>query len=64
MRYVFKAIPEPDDNPHEDFTLTMETDAVVLPELIQVFEQFLRGVGFWFKGNLEVVEEEEQDENE
>jgi len=40
-------------------TITHETDAVVLPELLIAIEDHLRGCGFHFNGHLEIIDEEE-----
>jgi hypothetical protein len=40
------------------------TSAVSLPEILQEFEHFLRGSGFYFEGNLELVEEPNLTEDE
>jgi len=38
--------------------VTMKTDAVSLPDILPVMEDFLRGMGFSFKGHLDIVDEE------
>ena len=40
---------------------TISTDAVTLSEILPVFEDFLRGMGFQIKGYLDIVDEEPQD---
>ena len=35
----------------------MTTDAVTLPEILENFELFLKGSGFVFDGNVDIVEE-------
>ena len=39
-------------------TTTVETDAHHLPEVIEEFQMFLRGCGYYFNGDLEFVEED------
>lgn len=39
--------------------VTLKTDAVTLDELLPVMEDFLRGMGFYFTGHLDIVNEEE-----
>jgi len=39
--------------------VNVNTDAVSLPEILGVMEDFLRGCGFHFDGRLDIVEEEE-----
>lgn len=39
--------------------IVMETDGVVLEDLLQSFEDHLRGCGFLVDGHLELVEDEE-----
>ena len=47
-------------NESEDGTkITLETNAVVLDDVLQEFEQFLKGCGFFFSGNIEVVDDED-----
>lgn len=54
---TFEHVSEYDNQPR---TVThVRTDAVSLPELIGVFEDFLRGSGFVFDGHLDIVTEEE-----
>jgi hypothetical protein len=40
--------------------ILVETTAVTLSEVIAAFEGFLRGCGYYFKGNLEIVEPEDE----
>lgn len=42
---------------------TVETNNVVLQDVIRDFEDFLRGVGFNFPGHLEIVDEEAEQED-
>ena len=39
-------------------TTIVQTDAHHLPEVIEEFQTFLRGCGYYFDGELEFVEEE------
>ena len=63
-KYVFKCeIPKYDiyrgDKIGIDLTNTQEFDADDLETILQNFEMFLRGCGFYFRGSLEIVSEEE-----
>ena len=40
-------------------TITHETNAVTLEEILQSFEDHLRGCGFRFEGHLDIINEEE-----
>lgn len=39
-----------------DSKVTLETNSVSLPDILAEFEQFLRGAGFHFDGQLDIVE--------
>lgn len=41
-----------------DSKVTMEFDKEFLPDVLEQFEQFLRGCGYYFDGRLELVEDE------
>ena len=45
------------DQPEE--TITMTTEAVELAQILEVFERFLKGAGYCFKGHIEAVDDEE-----
>jgi hypothetical protein len=38
--------------------VTLTTDAVSLPDILQSVEDFLRGCGFHFSGHLDITEED------
>ncbi len=40
-------------------TVSVSTDAVGLPQILQEIESFLRGSGFCFDGTLDIIGEEE-----
>lgn len=42
-------------------TTDVKTNAVTLDEILLVFEDFLRGMGFHFKGHVDIVDDEAQD---
>ena len=44
-----------------DSKVTVETNNVSLPDILAEFEQFLRGAGFHFDGQLDIVEEVDYD---
>jgi hypothetical protein len=39
-------------------TTIVQTDAHVLPEVLEEFQAFLRGCGYYFDGNLEFVNDD------
>jgi hypothetical protein len=43
----------------EDMINTLEFDASYLPEVLQGFEQFLRGSGYHFRGELDFCSDED-----
>lgn len=43
--------------------ITHETDAVSLGDILQAFEDHLKGSGFYFRGNLGIVEEEDNEDS-
>jgi hypothetical protein len=45
-------------DPDEQSTITKEFQAVSLDTILQEFQYFLKGAGFEFNGNIEVVPEE------
>ena len=45
-----------------DSKVTLETNSVSLPDILAEFEQFLRGAGFHFDGQLDIVEHIDYDE--
>jgi|CXWL01.1.fsa_nt_gi hypothetical protein len=56
-KFIF--IKEQDkDNHFDTTTVRIESDTVSLPELLNDFEDFLRGAGFRFDGSLEIVDDE------
>lgn len=62
MKFTFKC--EPDDNEINcsDIaypTVTYEMDAVGLHDVLEGFEDFLRGSGFMFDGALDIVSDED-----
>ncbi len=60
-RSMYKFIKTPDpDNHHDKTTVIIRVDAVTLDDLVEAFEEFLKGCGFIFDGTLDIVEEEEE----
>jgi len=58
MKFKFSSV-------HKDYlsdeivsSIEVETDRDSLPDVIEEFERFLRGVGFVFDGKLEIMESE------
>lgn len=39
-------------------TIEVTTDAIVLTDILESFEKFLRGSGFVFDGHIDIVEED------
>lgn len=52
-----------DDNGFDLHTVEITTDAVYLPEILEVMEYFLRATGFVVNGSL-TVEQENEDASE
>ena len=40
-------------------TIVLETESILLPDVINAFERFLRACGFYFNGKLDIVEDED-----
>jgi hypothetical protein len=40
----------------DDVSVTMDFNAITLQEMLQVYSQFLRASGFYFDGELEIIE--------
>lgn len=57
MKMTFKA------EISENSKIEINTEEVTLPEILQIFEQFLRGSGFYFNGTLDIVEYETAQED-
>lgn len=56
---IYKFIKEKDETNRFDNTrVEVEVDDVCLPEIIKAFEDFLRGCGFAFDGELDIVEDD------
>jgi hypothetical protein len=55
--YKFSKTPDP-ENPFDHTEVTVTTSAEMLDDLLTAFEDFLRGNGFRFDGNVEIVENE------
>ncbi|MFN6304349.1 MAG: hypothetical protein ACK42H_19355 [Planctomycetota bacterium] len=49
-------------NPQETISLTIKSNSLV--EVVGAFERFLRGAGYCFEGNLEIVKNIEITANE
>jgi len=54
----YKFIKQPIDNKFDAMEVTMETEQIVLSDLLEDIELFLKGCGFYFEGHLEIVEDE------
>lgn len=48
-----------DDNGFDLHTVEITTDAVYLPEILEVMEYFLRASGFVVNGSLQIINETE-----
>lgn len=53
IQYNFEAY-----DPHEQITTTKEFQAESLITILQEFQYFLKGAGFEFDGNIEIVPED------
>lgn len=53
--YVFKKIRDP-NNEFDNYDATFVCNAETLPDIIECFEDFLKGAGFHLKGRLEMVD--------
>ena len=59
MKFTFiKTDSDNTPDKYRDGTLTMITDAEDLSDIVQSFEQFLRGCGFVLDGHLDIMEDE------
>ena len=58
MKYIFKQI-----DIYTPSEITMEFNADTLPAILEQFEMFLRGSGFFFDGNVDIIEEESYKED-
>ena len=56
--YEFKKYKDP-DNKFSITEVTMEVDTECLTDLLESFEDFLRGCGFRINGHLDVVDDDE-----
>lgn len=55
-KYVFKKYKDP-DNSFDNADITFEVEAETLPELLEAFDDFIKGCAFAPKGYLDYVEE-------
>lgn len=61
---MFRFIKERDpNNRFDNLDIEMKTDASSLPEILEIFESFLRASGFCFNGELVIEEVEDFDES-
>lgn len=59
MKYIFRQI-----DPYTPSETTVELTTDGLDNILQHFEQFLRGCGFHFEGTLDIIPPEEYNSNE
>lgn len=59
FRFTYERKNEEDGNYYPDCIKTIEAN--YLPDILQSFEDFLKGCGFSLKGNLEIIELEEKE---
>lgn len=50
------------DTKKPEIRVVHETDSVTLSEVVEAFENYLRGCGFIFDGHLDIVEDDIVDE--
>jgi hypothetical protein len=55
--FVFKKLKDP-NNQYDTADLEMQSHAVTLPEILTDFQDFLKGSGYCFDGEIEIVKEE------
>lgn len=58
MKFTFKCQPEIDER-ENDSTVTLEVNSVFLPDILQEFTHFLRGVGFTVDEIVHIREDED-----
>ena len=62
--FMFKFIKLQDESNKYDTTkVIVVSEAITLPQILEDFQDFLRGSGFVFDGNLEIISPDEADEN-
>lgn len=59
----FKLIKlQDDENPHDITRVEMTIETVSYRDLLEEFENFLKACGFVFKGQVDIVREEDNDD--
>jgi len=57
---MYRFIKEKDkDNKFDNTDVELKSESQTIPDLLDDFEDFLRGCGFRFNGSIQIVEEEE-----
>lgn len=64
MRYKLQTVPNQKKNKYGHFVdtfdkVTVEFDDLCLSGMLEAYERFLRGCGYVFSGNLEIVDNDE-----
>lgn len=65
MKFRFTATEyteKPDFGDDCDFHVDMEFDALTYHEVLEKFDMFLRGAGFVFDGDVDIVNDQSEDE--
>jgi hypothetical protein len=57
-KFIFRKVKNPHNLFETTVDLTLESDAKLLPEILEDFASFLRGSGYVIDGTLEVVPED------
>jgi len=48
---------------HDGLKMTLETDQHTISDVLEAVENVLRGSGFFFKGNIEIVDQDAEMED-
>lgn len=56
MKLRFEKKPDP-ENRFDNTYLSLETEQVSLPEILKDFQDFLKGCGFTFNGDIVIIDE-------
>jgi hypothetical protein len=63
MGMIFKKLRDP-DNQFDHTDVIIRSDSTDLPSILQDFSDFLKGCGFLWQGEITIVDEESEQENE
>lgn len=57
MRFILRSFDDDDMG-----SVTLEFQAVSLSEVLPELDRFLRGAGYFYKGNLDIIYDDESDD--